>query len=72
MATAVAYGILTDTLDLYRAHRPDVVQTYLSVLQQADMKVLARIQNPQAVRRNALAGLRRSRSRPGEGVLAMD
>jgi nanoRNase/pAp phosphatase (c-di-AMP/oligoRNAs hydrolase) len=51
VATALAYGILTDTLDLYRAHRPDVVQTYLDVLQQADMKVLARIQNPQRSRR---------------------
>src|SRR5690242_3866413 len=32
VATALAYGILTDTLDLYRAERPDVVQTYLQVL----------------------------------------
>jgi nanoRNase/pAp phosphatase (c-di-AMP/oligoRNAs hydrolase) len=46
VATALAYGILTDTLDLYRAQRPDVVQTYLRVLQQADMRTLARIQNP--------------------------
>lgn len=46
VATALAYGILTDTLDLYRAHRPDVVQTYLRVLQKADMRTLARIQNP--------------------------
>ena len=46
VATALAYGILTDTHDLYRAHRPDVVQTYLQVLQQADMRTLARIQNP--------------------------
>lgn len=46
VATALAYGILTDTLDLYRAHRPDVVQTYLQVLQHCDMRLLARIQNP--------------------------
>jgi nanoRNase/pAp phosphatase (c-di-AMP/oligoRNAs hydrolase) len=46
LATALAYGILTDTLDLYRARRPDVVQTYLQVLQFADMRALARIQNP--------------------------
>jgi nanoRNase/pAp phosphatase (c-di-AMP/oligoRNAs hydrolase) len=47
IATALAYGILTDTLDLYRATRPDVVQTYLQVLQHCDMRLLARIQNPQ-------------------------
>jgi nanoRNase/pAp phosphatase (c-di-AMP/oligoRNAs hydrolase) len=46
IATALAYGILTDTLDLYRAQRPDVVQTYLRVLQKADMQALACIQNP--------------------------
>ena len=46
VATALAYGILTDTLDLYRARRPDVAETYLEVLQYADMRALARIQNP--------------------------
>jgi len=46
VATALAYGILTDTLDLYRATRPDVVQTYLAVLHHCDMRTLARIQNP--------------------------
>jgi nanoRNase/pAp phosphatase (c-di-AMP/oligoRNAs hydrolase) len=46
VATALAYGILTDTLDLYRARRPDVAQTYLEVLRHADMRALARIQNP--------------------------
>ena len=46
LATALAYGILTDTLALYRARRADVVQTYLQVLQRADMRTLARIQNP--------------------------
>ncbi len=46
VATALAYGILTDTLDLYRAKRPDVVQTYLAVLHHCDMRALARIQNP--------------------------
>jgi len=46
VATALAYGILTDTLQLYRAGRADVVQTYLQVLQHADMRTLARIQNP--------------------------
>ncbi len=46
VATALAYGILTDTLDLYRAKRPDVVATYLQVLHHCDMRLLARIQNP--------------------------
>jgi nanoRNase/pAp phosphatase (c-di-AMP/oligoRNAs hydrolase) len=46
VATALAYGILTDTLDLYRARRPDVAQTYLQVLHHCDMRALARIQNP--------------------------
>jgi nanoRNase/pAp phosphatase (c-di-AMP/oligoRNAs hydrolase) len=51
VATALAYGILSDTLDLYRAHRPDIIQTYLAVLQYCDMRLLARIQNPPRSRR---------------------
>lgn len=51
VATALAYGILTDTLDLYRAKHQDVVQTYLEVLHHSDMRLLARIQNPQRTRR---------------------
>lgn len=51
VATALAYGILTDTLDLYRARRQDVVDTYLRVLHHADMRLLARIQNPVRPRR---------------------
>ena len=46
VATALAYGIITDTLELYRARRRDVVDTYLGVLSFADMKTLARIRNP--------------------------
>jgi nanoRNase/pAp phosphatase (c-di-AMP/oligoRNAs hydrolase) len=46
VAIALAYGILSDTLNLYRAKRPDVAQTYLSILPRADMRALARIQNP--------------------------
>ena len=46
VATALAYGILSDTFDLYRAHRADVIQTYLAVLHYCDMKLLAQIQNP--------------------------
>lgn len=52
IATALAYGILSDTLHLYRANRArkDIVETYLSVLQHSDMRALARIQNPQRSR----------------------
>lgn len=46
LATALAYGILSDTQNLYRAARADVIQTYLKVLHQSDMKLLHRIQNP--------------------------
>lgn len=46
LATALAYGIITDTLNLYRAKRPDIVQTYLKVLSYANMHSLARIQLP--------------------------
>jgi nanoRNase/pAp phosphatase (c-di-AMP/oligoRNAs hydrolase) len=51
VATALAYGILSDTLDLYRAQRSDVIQTYLAVLHHCDMKLLAQIQNPPRSRR---------------------
>jgi nanoRNase/pAp phosphatase (c-di-AMP/oligoRNAs hydrolase) len=51
LATALAYGILTDTLNFYRAQRPDIVQTYLRVLPKCDMRKLARIQNPTRPRR---------------------
>lgn len=52
VATAIAYGILSDTLDLYRVkrQRQDVIQTYLNILPYADMKLLARIQNPLRMR----------------------
>jgi nanoRNase/pAp phosphatase (c-di-AMP/oligoRNAs hydrolase) len=46
VATALVYGILSDTLDLYRAKRPDVVQTYSEIIQHCDHKALAHIQNP--------------------------
>jgi nanoRNase/pAp phosphatase (c-di-AMP/oligoRNAs hydrolase) len=46
VATALAYGILSDTLNLYRAERPDIARTYLNILHRADMRALARIQNP--------------------------
>jgi len=46
VATALVYGILTDTLGLYRAKRADIVKTYLAILPFCDMRILARIQNP--------------------------
>ncbi len=46
LATALAYGIITDTLNLYRAKRQDIVKTYLGVLPFADIHLLARIQVP--------------------------
>ncbi|MFA7254653.1 MAG: DHH family phosphoesterase [Candidatus Omnitrophota bacterium] len=46
VATALAYGILSDTLNLYRAHRTDIIQTYLDILPLCDMRALIRIQNP--------------------------
>jgi nanoRNase/pAp phosphatase (c-di-AMP/oligoRNAs hydrolase) len=46
VATALVYGILTDTLDLYRAKRADIIKTYLDILPSCDMRMLARIQNP--------------------------
>jgi nanoRNase/pAp phosphatase (c-di-AMP/oligoRNAs hydrolase) len=46
LATALVYGILSDTLNFYRAERPDAAQVYLRILHAADMRDLARIQNP--------------------------
>ncbi len=51
LATALAYGIISDTMNLYRASRPDVIQTYLQIIPNADMKALAEIQNPPRSRR---------------------
>jgi nanoRNase/pAp phosphatase (c-di-AMP/oligoRNAs hydrolase) len=47
LATALAYGIISDTLNLYRAKRPDIISTYLKVLSFANIHTLARIQIPQ-------------------------
>ncbi|MFH0753098.1 MAG: DHH family phosphoesterase [Candidatus Omnitrophota bacterium] len=50
LATALVYGILSDTQDFYRCHHPDVLQTYLRILEYADLKMLAQIQNPSQTR----------------------
>ncbi len=47
LATALAYGIITDTLNLYRARRPDILTTYLHILSLSNMPVLAHIQTPE-------------------------
>jgi nanoRNase/pAp phosphatase (c-di-AMP/oligoRNAs hydrolase) len=46
VATALAYGILSDTMNLYRARQSDILDTYISILGHADLKILAEIQNP--------------------------
>lgn len=46
VATALIYGILTDTNNLYRVKRRDVIQTYLNLLPYSQLPVLAKIQNP--------------------------
>lgn len=51
VATALAYGILSDTLNLYRAPDGHVVDTYLDLLPFCDMRALAKIQNPKRSRR---------------------
>lgn len=47
VATALAYGILTDTMNFFRTRRPDIVKAYLTILPFCDMHSLAEIQNPQ-------------------------
>lgn len=46
VATALAYGILTDTQHFFRVNDPAVIRTYLRLLPQCDLAALARIQNP--------------------------
>jgi nanoRNase/pAp phosphatase (c-di-AMP/oligoRNAs hydrolase) len=51
IGTALAYGILTDTLNLYRAKRSDIIKTYISLLPFCDLRALTQIQNPPRSRR---------------------
>lgn len=46
LATALVYGILTDTQSFFRTNRSDVVHAYTELLPHCDMRALARIQNP--------------------------
>jgi nanoRNase/pAp phosphatase (c-di-AMP/oligoRNAs hydrolase) len=51
VATALVYGILTDTLNLFRVNKAEIVETYLELLPRCDVRALARIQNPLRSRR---------------------
>lgn len=46
IATALAYGIISETLHLYRGTSKRVIKTYLSILPKCDITALAQIQNP--------------------------
>lgn len=46
LATALAYGIISDTQNFYRCPHPEVFQTYLKILEYCDLKMLVKIQNP--------------------------
>jgi len=46
LATALVYGILSDTLSLHRVQNPEVIEIYLALLPRCDIRALARIQNP--------------------------
>ena len=51
LATALVYGILSDTLNFSRMAKQETVETYLRLLSFSDVHVLARIQNPRRPRR---------------------
>lgn len=51
LATALAYGIISDTMNLYRANKPEIIEVYLKILPFCDLKALAQIQNPVRSRR---------------------
>lgn len=51
LATALAYGILSDTLNLYRAKHAEIIEIYQAILAKSDLKALAKIQNPSRSRR---------------------
>lgn len=46
VATALVYGILSDTLNLHRTGQSEAQEMYMTLLPQCDMKSLALIQNP--------------------------
>ncbi|MBI3309242.1 MAG: DHH family phosphoesterase [Candidatus Melainabacteria bacterium] len=46
VATAIAYGIISETLNLYRGTTKRVISAYLGILPMCDISALAEIQNP--------------------------
>lgn len=46
VATSLVYGILTDTLNLHRAGQSEAQETYMALLPECDLGMLALIQNP--------------------------
>jgi nanoRNase/pAp phosphatase (c-di-AMP/oligoRNAs hydrolase) len=70
LATALVYGILSDTLQLYHVHNPEIIETYLALLPLCDIRVLARIQNPPRSRKffqGLVAGIRKAMA--GQGLI---
>ncbi len=51
VATALAYGILTDTMHFFRSGERIVTESYLDLLPHCDLTLLAKIQNPKRSRR---------------------
>lgn len=45
LATALVYGILSDTLNLYKVRRREIIATYLALLPMCDIRALSSIQN---------------------------
>lgn len=45
LATALVYGILSDTMNLYKVRRRKIITTYLALLPKCDIRVLSSIQN---------------------------
>jgi len=46
LATALVYGILSDTMNFYRINNLDIIETYRGILPFSDLRALSRIQNP--------------------------
>ena len=51
LATALVYGILSDTLDFYRTAKQETVDTYMRLVPSCDVHMLAHIQNPSRPRK---------------------
>lgn len=63
LATALVYGIISDTLNLYKISRPEIIKTYLTLLPMCDIRALSSIQNPVRSRRyfaGLVKGIRRA------------